>query len=197
MRPLGRDAKKIGRPKVEIKFMEINGKKIVLKNAKYFEGHDGPGLNADLFWGTEQIAFVVDLANGGEIEVRPINGYNNPSFIQIEKWVKEQDPIKEKSGGQEWEYAYTFENLINLLAEDLEIERAKKSVQKKMRRFLMFGTILEYRQIQWKSQTFEEIILNMPHLIREKCKDAALKGETLLNTNVPEDLREGCAVYQF
>tara|TARA_R100001530_G_scaffold24108_3_gene19607 strand:- start:243 stop:896 length:654 start_codon:yes stop_codon:yes gene_type:complete len=60
----------------------LEGKKIVLdsdfkiKNLETFRGHDGTGINADIYHGKNRIAFVHDSAYGGGLEITYLN-YDN------------------------------------------------------------------------------------------------------------------------
>jgi hypothetical protein len=67
----------------DFKVEEINpyleGKKMILdsefkiKNLETFRGHDGTGVNADIYHGKNRIAFVHDSAYGGGLEITYLN----------------------------------------------------------------------------------------------------------------------------
>ena len=44
-----------------------------VKNLETFRGHDGVGVNADIYHGKNRIAFIHDDAYGGELEITYLN----------------------------------------------------------------------------------------------------------------------------
>ena len=51
----------------------INNSDFKVKNLETFRGHDGVGVNADIYHGKNRIAFIHDDAYGGELEITYLN----------------------------------------------------------------------------------------------------------------------------
>lgn len=62
-----------------------------VKNVKTFRGHDGEGFNATLYMNGKRVAYVVDLADGGECQYRCMD---RKVRDEIEAWVKTLPPRK-------------------------------------------------------------------------------------------------------
>jgi hypothetical protein len=104
-----------------------------LKKIKTFRGHDGNGLNADIYYNGKFVAYFTDLADGGDPDI---------DFIPESKSLKSQ--MKNNAAELGKKYAARYRNdmlewdldrIVAIIVEDIcnliNLEKAYKSAMKK------------------------------------------------------------------
>ena len=108
--------------------------KVVLKNVKMFQGHDGTGLNADVWINGINCMHVFDGAYGGEFEYTE-NLYNNPKAEQVKKNIA----LLNEYVNQLPEFDHDFNGRKTKLKMDLDMYideiLVKQENEKKMKKF--------------------------------------------------------------
>jgi len=119
--------------------------KVVLKNLKYHEGHDGYGMNADVWIDNVNCMHVYDSAHGGGYEYTH-NTYKNPNAEKVKSLIKNlEDYIKtlpEKEydfGGKKVMVKPDLDGFICDIEAEMEKEKTKKKMIKHMANAILFG----------------------------------------------------------
>ena len=166
-----------------------------LKNVKYYESmsEETPCFQADLFINGKKIASVKNTGHGGCTDYHILDFKNNHIMIEAEKYC--QSLPKEKIGGNE--YAITLENKINELfyawLKVKDIAKATKRINTAMLNSIICGSPENYTEYFWQTKNKKKVPIaqmlqtnNGRELIIAKLK--MLKGQNILNTNLPADL---------
>jgi len=100
-----------------------------VKGVKTFRGHDGIGVNANLYHGKKKIAEVHDGAYGGALEVHWVDFNNSRKLDALLKDLPEQPDSYEDSGFSKLDAEDFINRLINreLLSKELK-KKLKKNV---------------------------------------------------------------------
>jgi len=71
-----------------------------------------------------------------------------------------------------------------------EDERLEKRLKKDMLKGIVYGTKNNYKLVSWGGYTLEQLLNHKSGImvVKLKIKDLKKKGETILNTNLPESL---------
>lgn len=83
-----------------------------------------------------------------------------------------------------------IDNEIDKIILKKETERLQKKLQKDMLKGLCYGSSTSYSLVTWKNYTFEQL-LKTPvgqKAIENKVKELVERGETVLNTNIPQNI---------
>lgn len=172
--------------------------KVVLKNVKTFQGHDGQGLNADVWIDGVNCMHVFDGAYGGQFEYTE-NTYNNPKSKLVESNIKILNEYVKQLPEQDFEFnGQTSKLKINLdmFIDDILVEQEQAKIDKKFEKKknkLMLTSILlglptekGYSYINYKkplSNVPKEKLQNgLNIIVLTHCK----KGVQVLNTNLNE-----------
>lgn len=102
----------------------VNEQNLSLKNIKRFIGHDGQGLNANLYKGKKKICFILDLADGGPMDFQWINQAEEKLF---------EDSVK-KLGKYEYhglEFEYKPNIFVDIWLNVIFREKQEKKLIKK------------------------------------------------------------------
>lgn len=109
--------------------------KITLKKVKMFRGHDGIGLDCDLYVDGAKVAHVFDSANGGEIEVEPYGNNmdemkaNRAIIAGLEEYANSLPDVPSIFEGEM--VPQNLESLINNILAEMEKEKEIKKLEKK------------------------------------------------------------------
>jgi hypothetical protein len=124
----------------------MNNPKIELKNVKYFQGHDGFGLNADVWVNGINCMHVFDGAYGGCFDYT-YNTYNNPKTEQVKANIKllneyvESLPLEPHDVGKGIVHQFKpdLDMVINNILEAQEKIKEQKKKDKLEEQNIMFG----------------------------------------------------------
>jgi len=110
-----------------------NNKKpvITLKKVKLFRGHDGTGLDCDLYVDGKKVAHVFDDARGGEVEYQAYcpNVQENWKILEeLEAYAKTLPKIESEFFPEGMEQ--DLDGLINNILMDMEKEKTMKKIAK-------------------------------------------------------------------
>jgi len=158
--------------------------KIQLKNVQTFEGHDGIGLNADVWIDGVKCMHVHDGAYGGQMEYHNFC-YKNPKADEIkllikkfEDYIKTLPPTQFISGGKTHSMKMDMDLFITELQEKMEME-------KKMKRGVLVGVP---NASQYSIYKFKMPLSKIPQGQLQasvfRIKNKLEKGEVILNTNL-------------
>jgi len=158
--------------------------KIQLKNVQTFEGHDGIGLNADVWIDGVKCMHVHDGAYGGCMEYQNFC-YNNPKAEQIkvlikkfEDYIKTLPPTDFIMGGKTHSMKMDMDLFITQLQEQMEMD-------KKMKRGVLVGVP---NASQYSIYKFKMPLSKIPQGQLQaailRIKGQLEKGEQILNTNL-------------
>jgi hypothetical protein len=109
---------------------------ITLKKVKIFNGHDGVGLDCDLYVDGVKVAHVFDAADGGEIEYQPYGNTpadvksNRKKIEELEAYAKSlpEVPCIFREGDT---VPQDLDSLINNILVEMEKEKEAKKLEKK------------------------------------------------------------------
>ena len=104
-----------------------------LKKIKTFRGHDGQGLNADIYYKGTLVAYYTDLADGGEPDIDFISAAAEPLKEQMKNSAAK---FGEKFAPRYWVISeWTFDTKLSMIVDELmnliNLEKAYKSAVKK------------------------------------------------------------------
>jgi len=172
----------------------MNAPKVELKNVRTFQGHDGTGLNADIWINGINCMHVYDGAYGGEFEYTE-NTYQNPKVEQVKANIKLLDDYIATLPEQTSEFGNkTFKIKVNrdIFINDLLAEKEKAKNQKKMVKLMQTCLIFgvpdgdRYSYYDFKrplsALPLDKLQTRLNVLVMENCK----KGVQVLNTNLKE-----------
>lgn len=166
--------------------------KIELKKVKMFRGHDGVGLDCDLYVDDKKVAHVFDSASGGENEYEPY-GENQNEFKANRKILEELEEYaktlpEKKSTFNEETYPHDLGDIINDILNELEKEKSAKKIVKMFDTHIIAGipngdSVREWSYGKPKLQLRTLPVAKLQAdiiLIKTKLK----AGEQILNTNL-------------
>jgi len=104
-----------------------------LKKIKTFRGHDGQGLNADIYYNGTLVAYYTDLADGGEPDVDFISAAAAPLKEQMKNGAAE---FGKKFAPRYWDISkWDLKTKLSMIVDELmnliNLEKAYKSAVKK------------------------------------------------------------------
>ncbi len=184
--------------------------KLTLKKVKMFQGHDGVGLNADVYVDGVKTFFIFDGATGGESEHRV---FDQKKYRELEEYAASLpeypltigDEVMERDGAPVM-CKVDIDQLINEELDRMETEKAAKRTQtawqKKLQKAQIDGIVVNNDQafyrvrfrnpINGKVRTIAEM-LTYPKGIESIKKAipellAKYPDMKLFNTNIPKEL---------
>jgi hypothetical protein len=172
--------------------------KVVLKNVKTFNGHDGTGLNADVWINGINCMHVFDGAYGGEFEYTE-NIYNNPNAEQVKKNIEMLNEYVNQLPEQETQFGdkkVMLKMNLDMYIDDIlvkqETEKAKKKFEKQKQKLMQTAILLgnpdetgyQYINLKRPLSDFPKGILqtHLNTIVLTHCK----KGVKVLNTNLEQ-----------
>lgn len=160
--------------------------KVQLKNVHTFEGHDGLGLNADVWINGIKCMHVFDGAYGGEMEYTE-HTYDNPKAEQIKANIKLLDDYiatlpEETStfGDKTFKFKVNRDIFINNLYEQMQME-------KHMKKAILVGdpNSTSYQRFSWKGKTLAQMPVGALQMTVNQIKKKYCTGNVrILNTNL-------------
>ena len=133
------------------KSMEIINSQFQVKGVKTFEGMEGYGINANLYFEGKKVAFILDEGNGGCLDVRwdRDKGYrwNDNPLIPLMKTLPKTTYL-EVYGKDECdlgEYKWDEESVCNCLVDEYLAKQEFKKCLKKVSVLLDDNTIATYK----------------------------------------------------
>jgi hypothetical protein len=180
----------------------MNKPKIELKNVQTFQGHEGYGLNADIWINGLKCMHVHDSANGGCYDYHPFT-YQNPKAEQVKANIKLLDAYVDSLPPKEYviediqdTYKQDLDTVINTIMEERESARFKKEMLKKEVNHILYGipNSDSYFKIKMKTPIakYISIPIHRDHLIlylRDVKKNKFKEGYAFLNQNLKELLQ--------
>jgi len=135
--------------------------------------------------------FVADVRNdgrGGCTEIVPVKKEFWEVIAEANKYLASQP--KKKCDHFNFEYIRTVESEIDDLFADWLKAKDEKKFAKQMDKGILYGDKYNYRMIYWTNTTLVALLKNEIGKARIKkiLQDLTDKGETILNTNIPQDL---------
>jgi len=119
--------------------------KVILKKIQNFQGHDGTGLNADIWINGINCMHVFDGAYGGEFEYTD-NTYNNSKAEQVKANIKLMDNYintlpehTSEFGDKTFKFKVNRDIFINDLLIEQERIKTQKKMQKQMQTCILIG----------------------------------------------------------
>lgn len=166
--------------------------KVEFKNVHTFAGHDGTGLNADIWINGIFCMHVFDSACGGEFEYTE-NTFNNPKTKQVEANIKLLDDFIAQMPEQSTPYGkikFDRDCYINEILAKQEDAKAEAKHEKKKRALYSHAIVIgdpaktAYRYFDFKrplSEIAPMIVQRQINIAKiEYCKN----GEVILNDNL-------------
>ena len=160
--------------------------KVELKNVKTFEGHDGLGLNADVWINGINCMHLFDGAYGGEYEYT-MNTYNNPKADQVRTNVQLLDDYiatlpEETStfGDRTFKLKMDRDMFLNNIYEQMQLE-------KQMKKAILVGEPngTSYQKFSWKGKTLAQMPVQALQMTVDNIKKKYCTGNVrILNTNL-------------
>lgn len=174
--------------------------KVVLKNVKIFQGHDGTGLNADVWINGVNCMHVYDGAYGGEFEYTE-NLYNNPKAELVKKNIAllneyvDQLPAEDSGiikDGKPMMIKYGLDVYIDRILEKQEKEKANKKFEKQKLKLMQTAILLgipensNYSYVKFKRPLSDiprdRLQTHLNTIVLTHCK----RGVQVLNTNLEQ-----------
>lgn len=162
--------------------------KLELKNVKFYESmsEETNCFQADLFINGKKIACVKNSGQGGSTDYR-VHDFKLQSVLHEAEQFCLTLP-KEKISDT-FDFQPTLESKIDDLFEAWLKVKGDKNFLKDMEKGLMYGNKYSYTIITWKYPI--KTLLSMQQgreIIRKKIIQLRVEEETILNTNIPQEL---------
>jgi hypothetical protein len=167
----------------------VNGKALSLKKVKIFDGNEGMGFSAELYWGRDCVASVLDDAWGGEIMIQGTRQDLKP----LEDWAKAQPKVVEKADPEigikeDWSYDFTLRVAVQKLFDQHMKEKEIKKIKTGMKKKIYVFKDGQLSQTWWKNRSIEEMVSTNGLKVLNTIAELAKEGYMLVNTNIPETL---------
>jgi hypothetical protein len=181
----------------------MNEPKVELKAVKFHEGHEGQGVNADVYINGVKVYHIYDSGDGGCLDFHLLAyGAKNPELVKA--MGKELDDyiatipekpldfgngvVKDKDGNVRMDKT-TLEDYVNELLYAIQRDKDRKKMEKKMVDSILVGVPngFSYNQIKYTRPLSELVKTHKALLIKKimeikvnECKN----GVVILNTNL-------------
>lgn len=164
--------------------------KFQLKAIKFYESmsEETNCFQGKLYINNKYVADVKNTGQGGNTDVYPVNKLTGSIIAEAEKYLSHQP--KKKCDEFNFEYIRTVESEVDdLFADWLKVKEDNKFI-KQMDKGIMYGSKYHYQMTYWKNTTLTAMLNNPIGRARviQVIKDLKAKGETILNTNIPDDV---------
>lgn len=166
--------------------------KIELKKIHFSEtlSDDSNAFTADLWCDGKKVGTCRDKGNGGCVEIHSVEPYkeNRQKIDEMIEYCKSLPSVKTEFG----ELPMNLELYIGMEFEEWFKKKDKKKMEKNMTKGILYGTETRYHILGWKNTTLQQMLDNPTGRLRiiQMVKDLKGKGETILNTNLPQDVME-------
>lgn len=170
---------------------------VTVKNIKTFRGHDGIGVNCDIYIDGKKVATMHDAAYGGSYEYQPAGNFAGLSNEQISARMSEyrENMRKLEAHAKEQLPEETFEVLdqfIDKLINEASEKQVDAKLAKKFDRILIFmhRDKTKYQQLFFGRGVKNAVLLSTVPADRLKAYVQRSKAElepqgfTLINTNI-------------
>jgi hypothetical protein len=164
--------------------------KLNLKAIKFYESmsEETNCFQGKLYINNKYVADVKNTGQGGNTDVYPIDKLSGMIIQNTNEWLASQP--KKKSIEFDFEYHRNIESEVDdLFADWLQVKMDKK-FQKEMDKGIMYGNKYHYKMTYWKNMSITAMLNNPTGKARliQVVKDLKAKGETILNTNLPDEV---------
>lgn len=168
--------------------------KLELKNIKFYESmsEETNCFEADLFINGKKIAYVKNTGQGGSTD------YHVLDFSKDNNVLREAEQFclslpKEKIDGMmsDFEFQPTLESRIDDLFEAWLKVKADKKFEKQMEKGILYGKnkMYSYRIVSWNLPIKAMLMTDRgKEIIRNKILVIKQGGDTVFNTNIPQEL---------
>lgn len=159
--------------------------KLELKKIKYLQraSFETNNFVADLYIDGVNRATAHNEGTGGATRIIP-NSVKDVEFVKLAESYCKTLPDYQYMG-------FSVKSTLDLVVDNIfESYLVNKALEKDMKKGILFGDIENMRIISWKGFTIEKM-LSRPEglkLIKEKISELKQRGETILNTNLPESV---------
>jgi hypothetical protein len=164
--------------------------KLNLKAIKFYESmsEETNCFQGKLYINNKYVADVKNTGQGGNTDVYPIDKLSGMIIQNTNEWLASQP--KKKADMYDFEYHRNIESEVDdLFADWLQVKMDKK-FEKEMDKGIMYGTKYHYKMTYWKNISITAMLNNPTGKARliQVVKDLKAKGETILNTNLPDEV---------
>ena len=164
--------------------------KFELKAIKFYESmsEETNCFQGKLYINGKYVADVKNSGQGGNTDVYPLNKLSGSMIAEAEKYLSHQP--KKKCDTFDFEYIRTVESEVDDLFADWLKAKEDKKFAKQMDKGILYGTKYNYQMTYWKNMSITAMLNNPIGKARliQVVKDLKAKGETILNTNLPDDI---------
>jgi len=158
---------------------------VLLRNVRTFEGHDGLGLNADVWIDGVKCMHLYDSAHGGEYEYTDFV-YDNPKAKEVKANIAKLEAYVKTLPAEEWDFhgkkmsiEPNMDTFLNNIFEAMQLE-------KKMKNAILVGDpkSTSYSRISWGSTPLSKIPTGTLQMTVNELKKKCVNGVVILNTNL-------------
>jgi hypothetical protein len=164
--------------------------KFQLKAIKFYESmsEETNCFHGKLYINNKHVADVKNTGQGGNTDVYPINKLSGMIIQNANEWLASQP--KKKCVEFDFEYHRNVESEVDDLFSDWLKVKGDKKFEKQMDKGILYGTKYNYRMTYWKNISIATMLSNPVGKARiiQVIKDLKAKGETILNTNLPDEV---------
>jgi len=163
--------------------------KLELKNVKFYESmsEETNCFQADLFINGKKIACVKNSGQGGCTDYHVLDFSQQQILRDAEAYCKGLP--KKKSEDFDFEYQPSLETEIDDLFEAWLKVKDDKKLLKQMEKGIVYGNKFGYTIVTW-NVPLKAMLMNPKgrETIRKKIVQLRVEEETILNTNIPQEL---------
>ena len=161
--------------------MKLGNLEVTTKHVRYHQGHEGIGLNCNIYVDGVKTAAFYDAADGGEGTIREI--FNQEKFSLLKEEIGRQPDVeyKEEPGLFEaFSVKYDIEYMVNACAEEVERKRMENLFKTALVWGVPGGTSYQFLKFKNPLASVPKDQIKLIISTRIKLKP----GEEILNTNL-------------
>lgn len=162
--------------------------KLELKNIKFYESmsEETNCFQADLFINGKKIAYVKNTGQGGPTD------YGVHDF-KLQNVLREAEQfcltLPKEQISDTFEFQPTLESKIDDLFEAWLKVKGDKKMEKQMEKGILYGNKYQYTIVTWNVPLKAMLMTEKGReVVRKKIVQLRVEEETILNTNIPQDL---------
>ena len=165
--------------------------KVVLKNVKFFEGHDTmQGMSADIWINGTKCMHVYDSAHGGCYEYTNHNYDDKTKSLikHLEDYIATLPEREYEFGGRKHSIKIDMDGFLEDIIQEIEQKKVDKKRLKLQKQAILFGFDVKsnYSYLKFKRPLSEIPQLLMQQELNKIVKKHCTNGEIILNTNLKE-----------
>lgn len=164
--------------------MNIELKKITISLAL---SEETTAFVADIYINGYKAGYAKNQGHGGNTDIHHYDPKGRQLITEAEAYCKTLPPDTSYDIITNIDLEFFIDDMINTIANEKENKKHKAKLLRDMEKGIVTGNDMAYSIIFWKGHTITSMLANPKgvEVITKKVIELKLKGETILNTNIP------------